>query len=440
MEEKNEISIDLKEVVLSLRKHMKFIIAGTVFCVLLGIVYLLLVTPMYESRALLRITIPQDVDRSLLKSTPIPDAWKSRFLMTTYAEILKSNAVVNPALEKLKKAEGAKAQGEKIQYKVNVDSVRDTDIMRLSVQSNDPEKAKQANDLIVENFLYRLTEISQAKDKQQRSFIEKRRGIALENLNAAEKNLSDFREKNKFVNTSSAMDLIKEQSGRIDRSTVESKLDLAAAQANLKEANSRLAELENSVPSNNNIVQYEQKISEFTAKRLEYLGKYGEWHPSVVELDDEILILKKRLEEEVARVSALNIALKKEALVAKFKNELAIESAQNQLQKLAELDEENNKQIKRFADLYPQYNTLTRNTDSARDIYNMLNRLLEQARVAEASGVNEVQVLTPAAISKVPINTKKTTAIGFAFFVGLFASCGLVICQDIIKQIKKNIS
>lgn len=436
----DEIIIDLQKLVLALRKNFKYIIVGTIICVVFGVIYLLLATPVYESSALLRIKPPQDVDKSLLKSTPLPDAQRSRLLMTTYTEILKSNTVISPVLEKMQQVEKDEEQGQHTKYKVNVESVRDTDIVKLSVQSNDPEKAKQANDLIVKNFLHRLTELSQTEDKKGRSFIEKRRGIALKNLNAAEKKLSDFRKKNKYVDSSVEIALIRAQSEKIVCDIDNNKLDLIAAQAKLKEANSKLSELESSVPSNDIIAKYEQKISELTAKRLEYIGKYGEWHPDVVQLDDELMTLKERLEAEIARISDLNIAIKQEVLSAKFENELAVENAQSRLQKLAKLDEENTKQIRRLADLARQYEVLVRDINSARDIYNMLNRRLEEARVAEASFATEVQVLNPAALNQVPIKPRKTFTMILAVCIGLFGSSGLVVCREIIKQNSKNTS
>lgn len=430
----DEIIIDLQKLVLALRKNFKYIIGGTITCVVLGVIYLLLAIPVYESSALLRIKPPQDVDKSLLKSTPLPDAQRSRLLMTTYTEILKSNTVISPVLEKMQQVEKDEEQGQHTKYKVNVDSVRDTDIVKLSVQSNDPDKAKQANDLIVKNFLHRLTELSQTEDKKGRSFIEKRRGIALKNLNAAEKKLSDFRKKNKYVDSSVEIALIRAQSEKIVINIDNNKLYLFAAQAKLKEANSKLSELESSVPSNDIIAQYEQKISELTAKRLEYIGKYGEWHPDVVQLDDELVTLKERLEAEIARISDLNIAIKQEVLSAKFENELAVEDAQSRLQKLAELDEENTKQIRRWADLKRQYEVLVRDIQSARDIYNMLNRRLEEARVAEASFASEVQVLAPGSVPEKPVKPRKILVLGIAFCLGIFVSCGIVIIKEITSK------
>lgn len=426
----NDFIIDLRKVVLILRKHIKFIIGGTLCCFVLGIIYLLLATPLYQSQALLRVKPPQDIDKSLLKSTPLPDAQRSKLLMTTYTEILKSSVVIDPVLEKMRKEEEREGQGQNTKYNVSVATVRDTDIIRLSVQSDNASKAQRLNDMIVKQFLHHLTELAQNEDKKGRSFIEKRRGIALKNLTAAEKKLSDFQKRNNFINPNTDINLIREQKVKLDRDIDINEVNFVDAQARLNEANSRLSKLEHMNSANDLTVQYEQKISELTNKRLQYLETYGEWHSEVAKLDDEIVTLKARLDAEVARIADLNVALKQEAFNVKYHYESEVEGTQSRLKKLYNLRDENTKRIKKLADMEQQYNVLTRNIQSAKHIYDMLNNRLEEARVAEASFATEVQLLSPAKEEIVPIKPKKNVVLAVAIIIGLIGSCGYIIAKE----------
>lgn len=445
---KDEITIDLRELALVLRKHIKFILHITGVCLVLAVIYLLLASSVYESSTLLRIKPPKAIGTSSLNTTtPVMNVQSTRQMMSTYKEIIKSIELEEP---KMKEGENLLQEDETLAdnpyTKINIDThfFQDTDIMQITVYAEDPNKAKKVNDLLVSKFLTRLTELSREEYKNSRVFMEKRTKIAEKNLKDAENKLKNFKKKNAIISPTQEIELTKEQIGRIENMVAQNKLSLVDAQSRLIAVNKQLSGAASSIATNTTIDFYNKHLAELEAQRIECLGKYTEQHPYVSKINQRITELKKKLQEEIANVIAFKTAsnnrVYQDILASKFKCEANIQAAKGNLKKLSVLDKENKNKIKKLADLNQQYEELDRKLGLARDIYSMLAKRLEEAKIAEASIANEVQVLNPATLNEVPVRPKKIVIIIFALCVGLFGSCAFVVCQEIIKQNNKNTS
>ena len=172
-----EITIDLLEIANILKRNAGNIARVTGIFVVAAGVYLATATPVYESQALLRVKQPKGIGTSLLESMPMGNAMANTQLMNTYAEILKSRSVVVPVIQKTEQPnkEGKyPAYDAYVKGRITTAPFKDTEIMQLTVRANTPEKAQEANKLIVDGFLKRLTDLSRDQQKATRGFLEER--------------------------------------------------------------------------------------------------------------------------------------------------------------------------------------------------------------------------------------------------------------------------
>ena len=123
--EENEV-IDLTEILSAVRQHLLELIFVTLAAALVGFTASkFLMTPKYDSSALMIVNTRQDVNANVT-SDQINSATK---LVSTYSIIIKSDTVLHK--------------------RVTVAAVDDTQVMKITVQSDSPEWARQVCEQII---------------------------------------------------------------------------------------------------------------------------------------------------------------------------------------------------------------------------------------------------------------------------------------------------
>ena len=91
--------------------------------------------------------------------------------------------------------------------KITVVPVKDTEIMEVYVKADTALKAQKANELLVESFIARLTDLVRAEHTQTKLFIEERLVEAEKNLIEAENRLSGYNKINGVVTSENGKEM-----------------------------------------------------------------------------------------------------------------------------------------------------------------------------------------------------------------------------------------
>ena len=440
-----EITIDLREIGAILKRNAANIARVTGVCIVAAGVYLAVATPVYESQALLRVKQPKGIGTSLLEAMPMGNAMANTQLMNTYAEILKSRSVIVPVIEK---TEEPNKEGKFPDYagyvkgKVATAPFKDTEIMQLTVRANTAEKAQKANSLIVEGFLNRLTELSRDQQKATRGFIEERTATAKKELKDAEDKLTEYKKANDIIAPDDAVKLATEKMGMVDKLNAENRVALATANARLVSTNAQLNGEAASIADNKSIQLYNSQLAQLEGERISYLDKYTAQHPKVKQVEQEIANLKQKINSEINKVASLQAPsdnpVHQQLLAAKFQSEAEASVAQSNLAKLAQIDNDNKEDIRNLSDKEQEFVSLMRDVTVANEIYVMLAKRLEEAKVAEASVATEVQVVDTATLPTAPVAPKKAMTLLLAALLGILASSGFVVVRELLNRTIKN--
>ena len=440
-----EITIDLREIGAILKRNAANIARVTGVCIVAAGVYLAVATPVYESQALLRVKQPKGIGTSLLEAMPMGNAMANTQLMNTYAEILKSRSVIVPVIEKTEEPnkEGKfPAYEGYVKGKVATAPFKDTEIMQLTVRANTAEKAQKANNLIVEGFLNRLTELSRDQQKATRGFIEERTATAKKELKDAEDKLTDYKKANDIIAPDDAVKLATEKMGMVDKLNAENRVALATANARLASTNAQLNGEAASIADNKSIQLYNTQLAQLEGERISYLDKYTAQHPKVKQVEQEIANLKQKINSEINKVASLQAPsdnpVHQQLLAAKFQSEAEASVAQSNLAKLAQIDNDNKEDIRNLSDKEQEFVSLMRDVTVANEIYVMLAKRLEEAKVAEASVATEVQVVDTATLPTAPVAPKKAMTLLLAALLGILASSGFVVVRELLNRTIKN--
>lgn len=344
-----EITIDLKDLFETIWQEKKKVAAVTAVCMALGGLYLVVAPPVYQSTSLLRIKQDQGLADSIMSKVTGGNTANDKQRMMTDAEILKSRNVVLPVIEQ---TEERNSDGELPTYEAYVKShiitkpYKDTEILEVDVTGKTPEQAQKANELLVQGFMNRLTELSHDEQRRTREFLEQRLGTSKGELNDAENKLQQYQSANKMYSTDDQMKQLTEKLNIVDKAKAENQLNLETAQAGLASVNEQLSSAGVSIADSPAIQQYKTQLAQLEATKAGYVGKYTDEHPKMQEINNQIATTKANLDTEIGNIVSQQApssnAVQQGLLADKFKNEAAIAVAQSKKTALDQMDAQNN--------------------------------------------------------------------------------------------------
>lgn len=439
--EDQEYTIDLMEIVGILSENRKPIAKITGGFIVLAILYLLIASPVYESETLLRIKQDQGLGKSLLETFTGGNVQMSQQQMSTFGEILKSRGVVVPVIEATEEADKEGKYPEYEQYvekRISTAPFRNTEILQVKLKGKTPELAQKANQLLVESFLKRITELSRTEQTATKGFLEERVKSAKAELDKAETALQNYKSENKITSPTDSARIFTDRIADIEKQAAANQVVLEAAQARLNAINSQLGGNAANSADNRTIQQYNQELAKLESLRISYLDKYTEKHPRMIEINDQIANLKTKIKQEVNKVAALQApsdnSVHQGLVAGKYQSESEITVARKKAEALQSIIDKNNADLEKLPEVEKGYVKVARDSQVANEIYVMLAKRLEEAKVAEVMQPNNVQVIDEPTLPEKPISPRKGRTLVLAALLGLLLSSGYSVAKELMNR------
>lgn len=142
-----EITLDLRDFFYIIRKRMKLIAGITIVCTLIsGVLSFFVIKPTYQAQATIIVGKPQASEKN---NTQYNEVMMYQNLVKTYAEIAKSRDVAEKTFSKL----NSNLTLEQLQKTINVTPQQGTQILSISVASNNPKEAAKIVDAVSTTFI-----------------------------------------------------------------------------------------------------------------------------------------------------------------------------------------------------------------------------------------------------------------------------------------------
>ncbi len=146
--------IELRDIIQIAKKYYKLLlIVPVVFAVIGALISIYLIKPVFEASTTLIVSQSKDTGEAINKG----DVDLSKSLIYTYAEMAKSNTVLDNTKAKLNIDE---LNGNNI----SVSPVKDTQILKIAVQSTDPKLATDIANTLVEEFTLEIARITKTEN------------------------------------------------------------------------------------------------------------------------------------------------------------------------------------------------------------------------------------------------------------------------------------
>ena len=155
-----EETIDLREYFGIIKKRFWIIALITVIAaVVSGIISFFMLKPVYEAKSTLIVNTEKNEETQMITGDQFSVTQK---LAVTYGEIIKSRAVLEDVIKNLK----LDNEYEELANNVTVSPVKDTQIISISVQDTNPQKARDIANEIPKVFAKEAKRITKANDIQ----------------------------------------------------------------------------------------------------------------------------------------------------------------------------------------------------------------------------------------------------------------------------------
>ena len=437
---KDKEYIDLLEIAEIISENRKPIAKITGVFIALAILYLLIASPVYESEALLRIKQQQCLGQSLLDVATGGNVQMSQQQMSTYEEILKSRGVVIPVIEATEQEKDGKYPDYEryVESNITTSPFKNTEILQLKVKGKSPGQAQKANQLLVETFLLRMTELSRVEQTATKNFLQNRTDAAKLDLDKAETALQDYKIANKILTPSDSSKLFLDRIALAEKEAAANRIEMGAAQAKLNAANSILGGEGRYTADNRTVQAYNAQLAKLESERISYLDKYTEKHPRMIELNDQIAELKAKIAEETRKVAALQApsdnAVHQRLVAAKFQSEGELIVARQKAALLEEVIGQNNRDLEQLPAVEKGYVKVARDAQVANELYVMLAKRLEESKVAEVMQPNNVQVVDEPTLPEKPISPRKGRTLLLAALLGFLLSSMYIVAMELMNR------
>lgn len=384
--------MDLHGLIAIVRRHRKVVYYSLCVAIILAVIVNLM-PPTYEAKVTIRV---KPAARGLTEAAGA--AWSSEELarqkMYTYAELIKSRAVVDAAIRKIGGEKGKQLSYESIVGSITVRPLKDTEILNILVLADSPAEAQTIVNAVAVAFNERLVEFVRAESKDARVFIGERLVEVKRDLEKAEKALVDYKGVNQVVAISEQTKNFVERQSNLKRLEAENKLALEAARAKMK---TPAIIVDTPV-----LQQVRGRLAEQEAELAGLLKNFTEEHPRVRTLKASIAENRIKLNAELARLAKSEVSL-----------------GETQKSTLQRITSEEDKEMAKLPVKERGLARLMRDYTVAEELYTMLAKRYEESRISEIMEPTNVQIVDLAALPEAPVKPRKTINFILATVLGL---------------------
>ena len=155
-----EETIDLREYFAIIKKRFWIIALLAIISALIsGVISFFMLNPVYEAKSTLIVNADKQAETQIVTGDQITVTQK---LAVTYGEIIKSRIVLDDVIKNLK----LENTYESLSGQITVSPVKDTQIISISVQDTNPQKARDIANEIPKVFTKEAKRITKANDIQ----------------------------------------------------------------------------------------------------------------------------------------------------------------------------------------------------------------------------------------------------------------------------------
>ena len=318
----------------------------------------------------------------------------------------------------------------RFQDNLNITGGRNSNLVEINYEHASPAFAAQAVRAIVDVYIRHRAKIS--KESEEYRFFEQQLDAAAERLKELEARQNDFKQNQEIISPDQQHSILLSQLADFQKSLTEVRTKRISKQSRLEVLKNQMSSgTDFSIPATetSNSPSWERHIAKLKGDLFNYeleLNKLKERfavrHSDVIQLEKQIREVKLQIAREVENILQ--------------DDELAVQALQAEEKELQAAIDKIKTEIKAFSQKEFEYNQISRGISDTEEVYSMLLRQREEARISLAKLENEVRVKTisPAIVSQDPIRPKKKLYVAFALFAGSAIGLAIILVLELLDR------
>ncbi len=379
--------------------------------------------------------------------------------LETEAKILKSRPIVENLIQELDLRDD---RGEPLTYKsvvkdLEVEPIMGTELLRVSYSDSDPDVAVALVDRAVQLYSEDYAIFNRSEALKAQDFLTTELPKAEENLQKAEEELRQFKNRNRIADidglTDSTIDSLAEIESQIEQ--IEADLEDVDAQYNRLRIQLGMSWQEASAVSSlsqsvgvQKVLEQLQNVNVALAQKRNFLSDNA---PQIISLKEEQADLTALLERQITstlgsqqrdlagKINILSLGELKQAQLAQYAQlGLRKEGLEKKLASLRNTYNAYQQRSDNLPRLQQQQRELRRKVEAAQKVYNTLLSRAEDLGVLTGREPDKVRIVSPAALAEDPVNTDGKIIVAAGAMMGALFGMALAFLLDLKDNTIKN--
>ena len=462
-------NIHLSDYLYVIRKHKGVILTSLFILVALVTVFSFTMTPVYKATA--RMVIDKETKKSPLTGEQLDyESYASESLtFQTHFKLIKGRPVLSKVYEVLNlkdRERGVSSQGplsafignirknvkkitlifrgesteravedemvdpvEILADKVDIEQVRDTRLLTVSVQDEDPALARAIANTLCKVYIEYNMDVRLEATQRIMSWLGDQMGKMKRKLEESEAKFLAFKEQQKIFSITGKEKVHSQKIEEINASYINTR-------AKRMDVEARIAEMEKLI-ARDEIVEFqpgfarnellsslyqEQVLLGIELKKSQEV--YKSKHPKIVQITTKLEQIRNRFRLELEKV-LLGLRSEHSVLVARGK---ALQEALEEYEKDAL--ETNKKEA--------QYAILEREVNTNKELYNMMSAKFKESMISQGIETANIRLVEPASRPIYPFKPRKKLNILLSIIFGLMTGVGFAFFLEYLDQTVKN--
>ena len=467
-------SVHLKDYLRVIQKNLSLVFLTLGFTVLVTFFFNQFIEPVY--RAETRLLVEEKLqDVNLTQNMLLP--YRKEFLQTQL-QILQSDPVFESAIlatkidktelvetslsalgrrfkallgldyslteEQLARDEMEKAV-QRLRKTVFMESIRGTNIILVQVDHANPLKAQLLANGLAESFIKRSLYLRNKDSLEASEFLKSQVGEIQKRLSQSEKKLEEFQFSEEAISLDKRIDfLVEKQIVVAEKELEDVLLDLEEEREKVKVLHAQVLKErgKKSAGEKGTVALLLEQQLQLELKLEELLRKFTRNHPDVVSVDNALILLKKRIQEDELKTQSGEQQAASDFLQSLEKE---FSDSQREYRILAVRDEQLRRQIASQKDKLREllkkksdFLVLQRELKANEKLYELLLKKEKEVGVESSLNVGHVKQVQQATLPVYPVRPKKVLNLLLSVIAGLFLGIAMTFLKEYMDRSLKT--
>lgn len=448
--------LSLGDILRIFKKRFLWFLATALLVGALTVVYLFVATPIYE--ATVTVKIEPSTQNTIADIFSTSYSYTGRPDISTEVELIKSRTnlekVIND-LNLLVEKEGEERPEITMDEMVRslsdwiaVSPVKDTKVVKISVQHPDPKLATDIANKLAEVYNQLLMSLFKNQYTAKRKFIEEQIPKIETELKSVEEEIRKFKEENNFFVLDEEAKWFLQMLSQYDNQLNEVEIQIEETKANIKAIKDLLSKVDQKIVSSETIgvnpvvLQLRQKLTDLNVELSGLKSTYPESSPKVIAVKQQIAEVEQMLKKEVEKVITSQVQTIN-PMYSDLISQLSNEEAKLQVllatkDSVEKVKNEYQIRVALLPKLEQRLLEMERNLRVKENLYMLLLEKLEETKIAEAGVTGNAQIVDRAIVPTVPVKPNKKLTLAIGGVLGIFLGILVAFMREYLDKTVKD--